>query len=304
MKNMKFFSIVSLSLISFFIYSDNFSLVGKEYLSPFPSPYSLTFLEGNNLSIEWYDKDSEAFDWDYQESFEYLMTDDNGLLSIEIEGKISRSLEASIDKTENSYGNKIVFLAGQHTRLEKDYYTKKKYHPNVCVGYITKNNNTSLFLLDIPNYELLSRTYRDATSTLVEYGKEYSVENLKSLEAESSWVEGVDGYGIGESFIIENSWGENYPYIFIINGFISLKHPNLYKENGRIKKILVEDIVNNTSVTCDVLDTPNPQTVDISKLNSSEDLKITILEVFEGEKYQDTAIHYFITYNNEIIPYK
>ena len=66
--------------------------------------------------------------------------------------------------------------------------------------------------------------------------------------------------------------------------------------------MLVEDIVNNKSIECDVLDTPHPQTIDISELNSNEDLKITILEVYEGEKYNDTAIHFLVTYKYEIIP--
>lgn len=52
----------------------------------------------------------------------------------------------------------------------------------------------------------------------------------------------------------------------------------------------------------DVLDTPHPQTVDIFFLPFSEDIRVTIVDVYPGTKYEDTAIHYCITYDYTIVP--
>ena len=52
-----------------------------------------------------------------------------------------------------------------------------------------------------------------------------------------------------------------------------------------------------------ILDTPHPQTVDISFI-PEQDIKIEIVEVYEGTKYEDTCIHFMITWDKEVIPYK
>ncbi|EMB40257.1 hypothetical protein HMPREF9722_01564, partial [Treponema denticola ATCC 33520] len=43
---------------------------------------------------------------------------------------------------------------------------------------------------------------------------------------------------------------------------------------------------------------------DISFLPEQEDVKITILDVYKGTKYEDTAIHFMILWRTEVIPYE
>ena len=124
---------------------------------------------------------------------------------INIEGQLPQNITEILDNPINTYNNKILFLTGLFAVEEVSYLTGKSSFNNVTIGYIRRNKKVNIFLLDIPLLESLSRTYRDASSSLVEYGKEYSVNNLNSLEPESSWVEGVEGFGVKESFIIENS---------------------------------------------------------------------------------------------------
>ena len=89
-----------------------------------------------------------------------------------------------------------------------------------------------------------------------------------------------------------------------MNGYISYKKPYLYKMNNRIKKIKVTGVKSGVSKVLDVLDTPHPQTVDISFITDIEDIRVEIVEVYKGTKYDDTCIHYLIPYYNQVIPYE
>lgn len=285
----------------------NFSLIGEKYLSPFPSPYYIEFVDDITLKLYWESGNSSDGSWDSSIMYNYKWVHKFGIPYISLSGEIPTSIEQGLysDTSQRFYGNDFLFLIGQVPNLETKFISGRQYFPKVAVGY-TKSEDpygSHVFLRDIPNFESTTRIYRNPSSTLTEYGIEYTVDNLDDLESDTPWVEGVDGNGIGESFVIENQWNETYKTLFIINGFISADRPHLYTQNGRIKKIKIEGLTSGISGDCVVLDTPHPQTVDISFIVAPEDLKVTLLEVYEGAKYQDTAIHYLISYNKEIIPY-
>jgi len=287
--------------------AQNFDIVGEEYLSPFPGPYGIKFIDSNTLKLYWYSVDAPTPDWDSEKEFTYNLIYEYGIPYIVLNDDIPEDIELGIysDSEPRVFGEKILFLVGQVPNQETIFVSGEKYYPKVAIGYTVPENSygSHIFLLDIPRLELTSRIYKDPSSFLKEFGIEYKIENLNDLESDTPWVEGADGYGIGESFIIENSWDDIYSSLFIINGFISADRPRLYTQNGRIKKIRVEGLDSGDIGYCNVLDTPHPQTVDISFIKEAEDIKITIMEVFEGTKYEDTAIHYMITYDKEIIPY-
>lgn len=148
------------------------------------------------------------------------------------------------------------------------------------------------------------RNYKDCSSFLKEKTKEYKVENLCSFTVETPWVEAVKGDGIGEGFTIINDRNKKYPYLLIMNGYISYEKPWLYKQNNRVKQIKVTGIKSGKSKILDVLDTPHPQTVDISFITEPEDIRVEIADVYKGTKYDDTCLHYCITFNEEVIPYE
>ena len=124
------------------------------------------------------------------------------------------------------------------------------------------------------------------------------------MDSETPWIEGAQGYGIGESFIIENTWGTVYKTLLLMNGFISYEKPYLYKQNGRIKKIKVTGLNSGKEKVLDILDTPHPQSVDISFITEPEDVRVTIEDVYHGTKYEDTCIHFMITSLTEAVPYE
>ncbi len=145
--------------------------------------------------------------------------------------------------------------------------------------------------------------YRDCSSYLIEKNKKYSVENLGSLVVDTPWVEGVKGDGIGEGFTFTRD-SRPFKYLLIMNGYISYDKPYLYKYNNRIKKLKLTGLKNGKSQLVDILDTPHPQTIDISFLENGEDVRIEIADVYKGTKYDDTCLHCCINFDEPVLPYE
>lgn len=145
--------------------------------------------------------------------------------------------------------------------------------------------------------------YLDCSSYLVEKNKTYSVNNLGSLVVDTPWVEGVKGDGIGEGFTFARD-SRPFNYLLIMNGYISYDKPYLYKYNNRVKKLKLTGLKNGKSQVVDILDTPHPQTIDLSFLEEEEDVRIEIADVYKGTKYDDTCLHCCINFDEPIIPYE
>ena len=97
------------------------------------------------------------------------------------------------------------------------------------------------------------------------------------------WVTG--GSGIGESTTVKSYMGNSG--IILQNGFIAPWNLDLYYQNSRIKRIRIE--YKGFSEIVDIADTPNPQIIDL-KRDDVEEVTITIVEVYPGTKYNNTAI--------------
>ncbi len=226
--------------------SQNNSLSGLSLLSPFPSPYGLDIVDNNNLTLHWYSMNAENSEWDLSKDYTYCINNHQKNSFININGTIPEDLEKSFYPESNniSWGNEIQFLCAKFKNPRKHFLKGEFYYPSIFIGYTKSlnNSNSHTFLLTFPDYEATARTYKNCTSFLKEYGKEYKIENLNNLEESTPWVEGAEGYGIGESFIIENLWGDTYKYLLIMNGYISVERPYLYCQNGRVKQIRVEGV--------------------------------------------------------------
>lgn len=120
-----------------------------------------------------------------------------------------------------------------------------------------------------------------------EHNYNYSAGNIANVNLTESWVEGVDGYGIGESI----SFLGNCTCLFLFNGFVSFEKPYLYEANSRLKKIEISfpEEKNKASIEIELKDTPNPQKINLGFKCQSQ-IKIKILEVYEGNKYKDTCL--------------
>lgn len=165
-----------------------------------------------------------------------------------------------------------------------------------------------------------------ATSTLNDGKYDYNFSNLANeFDKDNSWVEGKSGYGIGEkitvymTYVNESCRGnmlegyteycydysredtfqkENYNTvlngIYIVNGYA--QNESLYKANSRVKKLKLT-IDDKEEYILELEDTMMPQIFDVNyKVNNQKKLypikaEFEILEVYKGEKYEDTAIN-------------
>lgn len=107
------------------------------------------------------------------------------------------------------------------------------------------------------------------------------------------WVEGVKGTGINENISIE--FNEPVYGFAILNGYADVNNMKLYKENSRVKKLKVEDLTNSLDFIMEFEDKVYFNYMELSK--PSKSIKMTILEVYEGTKYQDTCISAMVDYS-------
>lgn len=274
-KNLLFFIFL---LETFILYGQNFSLDGAYF---FKEDFGIEgfSIKGNTICFEYGNEDLKDVIYEYKiEHFE-------GIPFFVISEKIPINL-LSNNKEET---NKILFLLGLRSNKYK-----------VLFGY-TKGYSIDGTPCTHTRFDELGATFYDCSSFLREKKKDYTINNLSSLAIETPWVEGVSGYGLGEKFSVKRD-DENY--LLIINGFISFDKPYLYKQNGRVKKLKIIGKQTGTEIICEVLDTPHPQTIDISNIIEKEDIQVMLEDVYTGSKYEDTCIQYLLPWDEEIIPFE
>ena len=103
------------------------------------------------------------------------------------------------------------------------------------------------------------------------------------------WVENAAGGGIGEWIELELDSPQNTMYV--LNGFVDGTRPHLYKMNSRMQTALVEGTTvrrKKISQTVRFEDFVYFRTIVFAE--PVERIRITIQSVYEGDKWQDTAI--------------
>lgn len=210
-------------------------------------------------------------------------------------------------------GNVIPFIYCEYDFYDLD---NRKWHNRIVYANIM--NAYPNRMMDNISGSHASANYR-SSSHLTEGTVVYSVENLSFDHLITPWVEGVPGNGIGEYIeIYENSYLPGDKYLMIMNGYFSTDKPYLYKQNNRIKTIKITGLHSKKEKILEVLDTPHPQTVDISFLEMIdkavdwdtepiqvlEDFRITIMDIYKGTKYDDTCINCLMPWSCEVTPYE
>lgn len=288
MKVFKIFICVFLILLPSNLFCQNFSLDGRYRFIVNTGLGRIDLNKNEIIYIPCRDDISEFKD-------EYTVKHIEGITFIQMENRIPKEYTEDYlynGKKDIITDNKFLILAGKAKELDSIILlaTSKgfnKHYP--CTETIISEK---------------VQVYKDCSSFLKEKNTEYKVTNLDTLAVDTPWVESAEGDGIGEGFTLVNSWGDIYSTLLLMNGYISYEKPYLYKQNNRIKKIKVTGVKSGKSAILDVLDTPHPQTVDISFITEAEDIRVEIADVYKGTKYDDTCLHYCITYNDEVIPYE
>lgn len=129
---------------------------------------------------------------------------------------------------------------------------------------------------------------------LTEGKNQYLPENLKDKSIGMPWVEGGDGAGIGSHILIENS--RTITNLIISNGFVSFK-PTTYFNNNRLKRIrIVNAEEKSQKIEIELEDNAVP--VGIKLPFSAKKIDLEILDVYKGEKYDDTCINFILCKND------
>lgn len=180
------------------------------------------------------------------------------------------------------------------------------YEKDVCILYDIKTGNSYWGVNQTSPHILIDPSTKRFRGTTVfdlssKWGKfsSFLVENVGGKERKYNgvglnqhhynydfkpWVEGANGQGLGE-------WAEVYSprnRIVIMSGFIDPTHPDLFKKNSRVKKIQAS--FGSESLIFNLRDTPQPQLLELPASFKAGIVRLTILDVYPGSKYEDTAI--------------
>ncbi len=128
----------------------------------------------------------------------------------------------------------------------------------------------------------------EVSSSLYEEAQKHPVANIFDNNPNTAWVEGKNDDGIGEWINVGFEPDFTLSQIKIINGYAKSKV--IYEAKNRIKKVKItfpDGISEEYLLKDNVLDY---QVLKLSKPVTTNSIKITIMEIYKGTKYNDTCI--------------
>lgn len=201
----------------------------------------------------------------------------------------------------------LICLVGCDSDVEQEL-NMKKYDSITVDKMENKPNNSDQGLEESDDYEMLEvqediihRVYTSpelitkylsfSTSSTLE-GDNYSEGNLNDGEFTTAWVEGMDGYGIGEKITISCDKDFELGALLIYNGY--QKRTELWNKNSQVKSM-------NLYLDDEFVDVITLEKVDgfgqSQRINFEEylgrninSITLEITEVYEGTDYSDTCI--------------
>ncbi|TKH45758.1 hypothetical protein C1I60_04695 [Paenibacillus terrae] len=138
---------------------------------------------------------------------------------------------------------------------------------------------------DFSKYDSEIKVYQiKASSTLPSKGMQtYDAKNLVDGDTSTAWCEGVKGNGEGETILLNLGSSQKVKGIELINGYA--KSEKSYRENNRVQKLKLQ-FSDGSSLEMNDFNTRKKFK---EPINTSF-IKLTILSVERGTKYQDTCI--------------
>ena len=194
---------------------------------------------------------------------------------------------------------KTLFLFNKYIAIASPLstsYESSDDEPYVLLFSKEFPSSTRILKTSFGNFNTITKS----SSFLVEGEIEYNAEKLLSPLG-GPWA--TENNGINE--YIELLWSDDEIYkngvdfIAICSGYISYEKPYLYEYNSRPKRIEIHDLDNNTVKEFFLEDTPNPQFLFLEE--STQNIKIKILEAYEGTKWSDLCIDYILGFTNEML---
>lgn len=137
-----------------------------------------------------------------------------------------------------------------------------------------------------------------ASSTLENDDSKYGPNNVFDDSTHTVWAEGIDGTGGGEWIEFKAPQKVTVNSIYLTTGLGSSETD--YENNGRAKTVRV-DFSGGEHITLNLKDERNKeQKFELGKDISTESIKFTVVDSYDGKKYKDTCIG-SISFNEPIV---
>lgn len=153
------------------------------------------------------------------------------------------------------------------------------------------SSNTKTYLLIaavcLPIFaESLNPPSITSTSQLQPKSKRFTPIFAMDGKLKTSWVEGAEGEGIGESLQIKYKSPISFRSLSIYNGF---GDPKLWAANNRIKKLKISTEEGNEEIVT-LKDNLSLQKIEFKSELRAKEISLTIQEVYKGTSSENTAI--------------
>lgn len=197
------------------------------------------------------------------------------------------------------FSDKEAQLFDQAQQLAEKTYNDIKLTPqeqNIFDNYFDEMKSSYWNCFDDGDgWFIYVKDYNASSYLKTQGNNSYKPSNIYDNDYRTAWVEGVKGYGIGEwieyTFSVEESPETKITTIFVSNGYV--KSNTAWKNNSRVKKLKVY-YEGNPIAILNLEDSRSEQTFNLpNEIGTSEKnwkLRFEILDVYKGDKYDDTAI--------------
>ncbi len=213
-----------------------------------------------------------------------------------LNGQLDKLLLATDYYEDEKYDESIKILT--------ELFSKEDAEAGIIKGVVAlgkkireKTDDNALYVDNKITSSIITWDNVYASSHLIQKSKTYKVENVIDDNESTAWIEGVNGDGIGEYIEFSSKGTFRVDKIDIINGLS--KSEKTYKNNNRIKKVVIE-FSDKTQQVYELKDNNmDYQTIDIGGKNTNS-IKITIQEVYtESRIYQDSCISEIAIYGQK-----
>mgnify|MGYP003290453510 CR=1 FL=1 len=126
-----------------------------------------------------------------------------------------------------------------------------------------------------------------ASSSLAENNMVHSPERVIDGSFSTAWVEGTEGQGLGETITVHFDDKYLISGVRINSGY--QKSTELFEKNSRPSK-LIFTFSDGSNQICELKDISENQVIELKIPVKTESISFTILSVYSGSKYEDTAI--------------
>lgn len=212
---------------------------------------------------------------------------------------VDRSLQGEIEFLKEREKCEVVWRKAAQIGYEKLSLEDKKIYDNCDETY---ENYWDILGQGCSWYCGGGQDTNSASSSLKAFKDiDYSAENIHDLNYKTAWIEGVPGYGIGESVTYHfPPQNPRITEIIVVNGYV--KSEQAWKDNSRVKKLKMY-VDDKPFAILNLADSRQEQHFKFEPLGYGDrqdwealhkkpwwTIKFEILDVYKGDKYDDTAI--------------